>query len=114
LQLVAYRVVQDALPNALKHGGRGEAARVDVRVSRRSMEVEVDHERGTPSIRPYGAVPTQGRGLLGMRERWLPTVVILACASGDGLRCVRSSFLTDAKAVGEYRSSVMAEVAAAS
>jgi len=69
LQLVAYRVVQEALTNALKHGGSGARARVEVQVSRRSMDVEVVDEGGTASIRPYGAVPTQGRGLLGMRER---------------------------------------------
>jgi signal transduction histidine kinase len=69
LQLVAYRVVQEALTNALKHGGSGARARVDVRVSGRTLEVEVLDQGGTPSIRPYGAQPSPGRGLLGMRER---------------------------------------------
>jgi signal transduction histidine kinase len=69
LQLVAYRVVQEALTNALKHGGRGAQARVDVRVTRRTLDVEVVDQGGTPSIRPYGAQPSQGRGLLGMRQR---------------------------------------------
>jgi signal transduction histidine kinase len=69
LQLVAYRVVQEALTNALKHGGSGAQARVDVRVSGRTLDVEVVDQGGTPSIRPYGAEPSQGRGLLGMRER---------------------------------------------
>jgi signal transduction histidine kinase len=69
LQLVAYRVVQEALTNALKHGGSGASARVDVRVSGRTLEVEVLDQGGTPSIRPYGAQPSPGRGLLGMRER---------------------------------------------
>jgi signal transduction histidine kinase len=69
LQLVAYRVVQEALTNALKHGGNGAQARVDVRVSGRTLEVEVLDQGGTPSIRPYGAQPSPGRGLLGMRER---------------------------------------------
>lgn len=69
LQLVAYRVVQEALTNALKHGGSGASARVDVQVTGRTLEVEVVDAGGIPSIRPYGAQPTQGRGLLGMRER---------------------------------------------
>jgi signal transduction histidine kinase len=69
LQLVAYRVVQEALTNALKHGGSGARARVDVRVTGRTLDVEVVDQGGTPSIRPYGAQPSQGRGLLGMRER---------------------------------------------
>jgi signal transduction histidine kinase len=69
LQLVAYRVVQEALTNALKHGGPGAQAQVDVRVTRRTLNVEVVDQGGTPSIRPYGEQPAQGRGLMGMRER---------------------------------------------
>jgi signal transduction histidine kinase len=69
LQLVAYRVVQEALTNTLKHGGGGARARVDVQVTGRTLEVEVVDAGGIPSIRPYGAQPTQGRGLLGMSER---------------------------------------------
>jgi signal transduction histidine kinase len=69
LQLVAYRVVQEALTNALKHGGSGARACVDVRVTGRTLDVEVVDQGGTPSLRPYGNVPTEGRGLLGMRER---------------------------------------------
>ena len=69
LQLVAYRVVQEALTNALKHGGSGAHALVDVRVTGRTLGVEVVDQGGVPSIRPYGAEPAQGRGLLGMRER---------------------------------------------
>ena len=69
LQLVAYRVVQEALTNALKHGGSGARALVDVRVTGHMLGVEVVDQGGAPSIRPYGAEPTQGRGLLGMRER---------------------------------------------
>jgi signal transduction histidine kinase len=69
LQLVAYRIVQEALTNALKHGGHGAHAQVDVRVTGRTLSVEVVDQGGTPSIRPYGEQPAQGRGLLGMRER---------------------------------------------
>jgi signal transduction histidine kinase len=69
LQLVAYRVVQEALTNTLKHGGSGAKARIDLQVSGRTLEVEVVDSGGIPSIRPYGAQPAQGRGLLGMRER---------------------------------------------
>jgi signal transduction histidine kinase len=69
LQLVAYRVVQEALTNALKHGGSGAHALVDVRVTGRTLRVEVVDQGGTPSILPYGEHPAQGRGLTGMRER---------------------------------------------
>jgi signal transduction histidine kinase len=69
LQLVAYRSVQEALTNALKHGGPGAQALVDVRVSARTLSVEVVDQGGRPPVRPYGRPSTQGRGLLGMRER---------------------------------------------
>lgn len=69
LQLVAYRIVQEALTNTLKHAGAGASAAVDVRVTRRRLEVEVVNHGGTPNVRPSGAEPVEGRGLLGMRER---------------------------------------------
>jgi signal transduction histidine kinase len=69
LQLVAYRIVQEALTNALKHGGPGAHAQVEVRVTGRTLSVEVVDQGGRPLVRPYGQQPTQGRGLLGMRER---------------------------------------------
>jgi signal transduction histidine kinase len=69
LQLVAYRIVQEALTNALKHAGSGAQALVDVQVTGRTLAVEVVDHGGARSIRPYGEQPTQGRGLLGMRER---------------------------------------------
>ena len=69
LQLVAYRIVQEALTNALKHGGPGAQAQVEVRVTERTLSVEVVDQGGRPPVRPYGQQPTQGRGLLGMRER---------------------------------------------
>ena len=69
LQLVAYRIVQEALTNALKHGGPGAHARVDVRVTGRTLSVDVVDQGGRPPVLPYGQQPTPGRGLLGMRER---------------------------------------------
>jgi signal transduction histidine kinase len=69
LQLVTYRVVQEALTNAIKHGGPGAHAQVDVRVTARTLSVDVVDQGGRPPVRPYGQQSTQGRGLLGMRER---------------------------------------------
>ena len=69
LQLVAYRIVQEALTNALKYGGPGAHAQVDVRVAGRTLSVEVVDQGGLPPVRPNGQQPTPGRGLLGMRER---------------------------------------------
>lgn len=63
--LTAYRVVQEALTNALKHGGQAHA-HVVIRYNDDHLQVEVaDDGRGPP---PAGT-PTTGLGLIGMRER---------------------------------------------
>ena len=63
LELSAYRIVQEALTNALRHGRAGSAD-VDIRVARGALLVEVhDDGRGpAPGYQP-------GRGLLGVAER---------------------------------------------
>jgi signal transduction histidine kinase len=64
VDLVAYRIVQEALTNVRRHAG---AARVDVRVELGPDELvlQVDDEGPGPS--PSGA--TAGNGIAGMRER---------------------------------------------
>jgi signal transduction histidine kinase len=70
LDLAAYRVVQEALTNVLKHAGKPETT---VRLGYRDTELvaEVtDAGRPVPAAGPAaGAVPGSGRGLLGLRER---------------------------------------------
>ncbi len=61
--LVAYRVVQEALTNALKHA-RGSRTSVRVDHGEREIEVAVSTE-GPGSASPGGS----GRGLAGLRER---------------------------------------------
>jgi len=67
VDLTAYRIVQEALTNALKHGG--PAARVTITYSPSEVYVEIldDGRDGHPRV----AVPTNaiGHGLIGMRER---------------------------------------------
>ena len=66
LDLSAYRIVQEALTNALKHAG---PARAKVEITYLSDKVEVDIvDDGRSSV---GNRPTAGggRGLIGMRER---------------------------------------------
>jgi signal transduction histidine kinase len=64
--LSAYRIVQEALTNTLKHAGTGHRADVQVRRRPSSLEVVVvDDGRG-----PAGE-DTAGHGLVGMRERVL-------------------------------------------
>jgi signal transduction histidine kinase len=65
LDLAAYRVVQEALTNVIKHGG---CAPTDVRVHYRADAVEVvvsNEERAGAGPRLDGS----GQGLVGMRER---------------------------------------------
>ncbi|MFC7479150.1 sensor histidine kinase [Luedemannella flava] len=63
LDLSVYRVVQEALTNALRHGG-ARAASVTVRRADNQLQVEVrDDGRGAPP----GYQP--GRGLVGIAER---------------------------------------------
>jgi signal transduction histidine kinase len=64
IELSAYRIVQEALTNALKHAGHARAT-VVVRYGRELLELEVvDDGSGATS-----AVPGGGHGLAGMQER---------------------------------------------
>jgi signal transduction histidine kinase len=64
IDLSAYRIVQEALTNALKHAGEATAT-VAIRYAKDSLELEiVDDGAGTPSAAGSG-----GHGLVGMRER---------------------------------------------
>jgi signal transduction histidine kinase len=63
VDLSAYRIVQEALTNAMKHAGRCRA-RVVVRYDADAVELEIlDDGSGN------GGPPGAGRGLAGMRER---------------------------------------------
>jgi signal transduction histidine kinase len=64
IELSAYRIVQEALTNALKHAGQAHAA-VCVRYGPDSLELEItDDGAGIPA-----GVPGGGHGLAGIRER---------------------------------------------
>ncbi len=64
IELSAYRIVQEALTNALKHAGEARAS-VHVRYAPDSLELEIVDDGAGASAR----VPSGGHGLLGMRER---------------------------------------------
>jgi signal transduction histidine kinase len=76
IQLAVYRIVQEALTNALRHGGAGP---VDVRLAwhadRVDLEVRNALRPGTPTAAPQEQESrgigerTRGHGLIGMRER---------------------------------------------
>jgi signal transduction histidine kinase len=64
LQLSAYRIVQEALTNALKHAGDARAT-VRVRYADDSLELEVVDD----GVGAQAVVTSGGHGLVGMRER---------------------------------------------
>ncbi|EST19472.1 sensor histidine kinase [Streptomyces roseochromogenus] len=65
MQVSAYRVVQEALTNVVKHAGP-VGVRIAVRGDEARLTIEVENDAPAPGHRP---VPGAGRGLVGMRER---------------------------------------------
>src|SRR5262249_27337421 len=64
VDIAAYRIVQEALTNALRHSNRTGTS-VDVRVA--ELTVEIDVLDDAPA--PRASAANSGRGLVGMRER---------------------------------------------
>lgn len=70
LQLAAYRIVQEALTNSLKHAGPDTEARVSLEVADRRLRILVEDSGPPATFRATAeAVPATGQGLIGMRER---------------------------------------------
>ncbi|WNB96788.1 sensor histidine kinase [Streptomyces sp. CGMCC 4.7035] len=65
VELSAYRIIQEALSNALRHAP-GSTVRVELGYFPRGVQVRVINSRPTRSAPPS---PGAGHGLLGMRER---------------------------------------------
>ena len=68
VDLSAYRIVQEALTNTLKHAGRPASVTVDVTYRPEAVDIRVV-DSGTPATRPPGSDVRTGHGLIGMRER---------------------------------------------
>ncbi len=64
IDLSAYRIVQEALTNALKHAGPARA-RVTVRYGESELDIEIADDGTDPATE----APAGGHGLVGMRER---------------------------------------------
>jgi signal transduction histidine kinase len=64
LDLTAYRILQEALTNTLKHAP-GSRTRVAIQFLEHELQLEVVDSGGSPAPNAVGA----GRGLIGMRER---------------------------------------------
>jgi len=69
LDLSAYRIVQEALTNSLKHA-RGARAEVVVRYDEGTLELDISDSGGARNGGPAVATSgTGGHGIVGMRER---------------------------------------------
>ncbi|WP_052391497.1 DUF7134 domain-containing protein [Streptomyces sp. NRRL B-24484] len=68
VQLMAYRIVQEALTNALKHAGPQTRARVSVAADGDRLRVRVD-DSGPPGGATGPRAGGEGHGIAGMRER---------------------------------------------
>ena len=68
IDLSAYRIVQEALTNTLKHAGRPATARVEVTYRPEAVDIRVV-DSGTSPSRASSSEPRPGHGLIGMRER---------------------------------------------
>lgn len=64
VDLFAYRIVQEALTNVLKHGGVDAAAQVRVEETDGHLDIEVTDTGAATS-----PLPGSGQGIVGMRER---------------------------------------------
>jgi signal transduction histidine kinase len=87
IELSAYRIVQEALTNALKHAGEAQAT-VRIRYGADSLDLEIiDDGLGGPPRTSGG-----GHGLVGMRER-----VALYGGRLDASRNAKGGFAVRAK-----------------
>ncbi len=66
VDLSAYRIIQEALTNVIKHAGNAPTT-VILSYLDQALEIQVVNTRGTSGIQPSGE--SGGRGQLGMRER---------------------------------------------
>jgi signal transduction histidine kinase len=66
VELTAYRIVQEALTNARKHGGETHAS-VQVRYRPGALELTVENDGA--AVETNGPATSGGHGVIGMRER---------------------------------------------
>lgn len=69
VDLAAYRLIQEALTNTLKHAGRHVRAWVVIRYGEGQLAVGVEDDGRGPAGMPARGLGHPGHGLVGMRER---------------------------------------------
>ena len=69
VETALYRIVQEALTNAIKHAQAGSVSVVLTRTPNTVTAVVEDNGRGIQPVRDSGADGAEGLGLVGMRER---------------------------------------------
>lgn len=67
LEVSAYRIVQEALTNVVRHAGRDARTAVRLHYGTDALDIEVVDDGG--SVRPHVTLPSSGHGLVGARER---------------------------------------------
>ncbi|WP_410669502.1 sensor histidine kinase [Amycolatopsis sp. cmx-4-68] len=67
--LQAYRIIQEALTNMIKHAPADASGRVTVAFGPPKIRIEVTNTGGRSSPAPAPALPSSGRGLAGIRQR---------------------------------------------
>ncbi|MFZ3417671.1 sensor histidine kinase [Arthrobacter sp. 3Tela_A] len=95
-ELTAYRVVQEALTNVLKHAGPSAAAKVELNWTPRGLDITVTDDGRGAGADPAGSgktgggarTPGAGQGIVGMKERvaLYDGTLEAAPASGGGFR----------------------------
>ncbi len=70
MDLSAYRIIQEALTNVVRHAGTGAVCVVSLAYTDADLVIRVTDDGGLPGLAPPGvATAGTGHGIIGMRER---------------------------------------------
>jgi signal transduction histidine kinase len=69
VDLSAYRIIQEALTNVVRHAGGGARAAVSVGYGDEALDIRVTDDGGRSLVLTPAAITGTGHGIIGMRER---------------------------------------------